>query len=335
MVKRLEFVDLAKGICIMLVVLYHLQFAFNAKIGEVLGYTSIFRMPLYFFLSGLFFKEYDGFLSFVKKKTNNLLVPFFSFYIVFTVFLPNMFVWLGILNEGINSCGWHTIWQFVYPEYFFNNPIWFLLCLFELNIYFYLLVLFVNKKNIFHVQLSLLASSIALGWTGYKLGPIINLPAFLDTALTALPFFCTGYLSRNWLKLNYMRIPKYLLILVSLISLFLLYTFPGKVLYRSNIYEISCIHLYLMGLSGILFILSLSLLLKSIPIINYFGHYSIMILLTHGVLINIIAPIISCFFHNPNCGLITSFIILMLAYLAIIPFMKKYFPYITAQKSLL
>lgn len=67
MTKRIEYIDLAKGICIMLVVLLHV---FGDMSGTVIKIMNLFRMPLYFVLSGLFFKQYEGFYSFLKKKTN-------------------------------------------------------------------------------------------------------------------------------------------------------------------------------------------------------------------------------------------------------------------------
>ena len=52
--QRIIFIDLAKGICITLVVLYHV---FGDLSGDVINMMTLFRMPLYFVLSGLFFKS--------------------------------------------------------------------------------------------------------------------------------------------------------------------------------------------------------------------------------------------------------------------------------------
>ena len=61
--KRIDFVDLTKGICIILVVMAHIDGAF-AKFDES-SMISCFRMPLYFFISGIFFKSYEGFAGFL------------------------------------------------------------------------------------------------------------------------------------------------------------------------------------------------------------------------------------------------------------------------------
>ena len=77
--KRIDFVDLTKGVCIILVVMAHIGGAF-----EKLDYHSMiasFRMPLYFFISGIFFKSYEGLFGFFIRKINNLIIAFLFFYL--------------------------------------------------------------------------------------------------------------------------------------------------------------------------------------------------------------------------------------------------------------
>lgn len=68
--KRIQFIDLAKGVCITLVVLHHCHIE--------TPYLVFVRMPLYFILSGLFFKAYGGFVDFTKGKSIRYL--FHSFF---------------------------------------------------------------------------------------------------------------------------------------------------------------------------------------------------------------------------------------------------------------
>ena len=75
---RIDFIDLAKGFCIIMVVYYHVYTKVYPP-SPIDGAISIFRMPLYFFLSGLFFKTYEGFCGFLKRKINKLLIPFLFF----------------------------------------------------------------------------------------------------------------------------------------------------------------------------------------------------------------------------------------------------------------
>ena len=69
--QRIEFIDLTKGLCISLVVLFHIH-CFETTTETALRF---FRMPLYYFLSGIFFREYAGLLSFSVKKINKLIIP--------------------------------------------------------------------------------------------------------------------------------------------------------------------------------------------------------------------------------------------------------------------
>lgn len=66
----IEFIDLAKGVCIILVVMFH--------VGIDIPHLDIIRMPLYFIISGLFYKPYDSITSFCIKKPNKILIPFSS-----------------------------------------------------------------------------------------------------------------------------------------------------------------------------------------------------------------------------------------------------------------
>ena len=68
--KRIEFIDLAKGICILLIILGHTGVAVDYP-----GLTAL-RTPLYLTLSGLFFKDYGSFKELLKRKTNRVFIPF-------------------------------------------------------------------------------------------------------------------------------------------------------------------------------------------------------------------------------------------------------------------
>lgn len=70
----MHYLDLAKGVCILLVVLFH----FNDFRPIFLLLTQL-RMPLYFFLSGVFFRTYNDSSTFLKKKINNLIIPLIFF----------------------------------------------------------------------------------------------------------------------------------------------------------------------------------------------------------------------------------------------------------------
>lgn len=180
-------------------------------------------MPLYFFLSGLFFKTYEDFKGFAKRKINKLLIPFLFFYTTTSILLPNFTALLGLNFYNKDSIGIQTLWAFIYPEKFGNGPIWFLWCLFVMNIIFYSVYLFSKKYKSFQLQI-LIALSISIGLVGYAFGKYnINLPAFIDSSMTALPFFVCGYVFKHYTKILYPnKYDKYNI-------LFILACFPYKV----------------------------------------------------------------------------------------------------------
>src|SRR5262247_1929309 len=78
--QRIEYIDIARGLGILLVVLAHNDFGYISQYGYQVIYS--FHMPLFFFLSGYFIKTDISFFEFFKKRFHSLLKPF-----LFTIFL--------------------------------------------------------------------------------------------------------------------------------------------------------------------------------------------------------------------------------------------------------
>ena len=77
---RLEYIDIAKGIGLILVVFGHL-FSYNGELSIII---FSFHMPLFFFISGYCFcpHKYNDFESFLVKKVKHLVIPYLIFSIV-------------------------------------------------------------------------------------------------------------------------------------------------------------------------------------------------------------------------------------------------------------
>lgn len=128
--KRIEYIDLMKGFCIIMVVLLHCGF-FTGKLAIINEYLKLFRMPLYFFLSGLFFKTYGGFVPFIIKKTNNLIIPYLFFSLLYIIYFTIS------AHERIDYLSWkYYFFGFIEP---YNYPLWFLRSLFISYILYYVL----------------------------------------------------------------------------------------------------------------------------------------------------------------------------------------------------
>ena len=81
----------------------------------------------------------------------------------------------------------------------------------------------------------------------------------------------------------------------------------------------------------------LAKILKRLPLISYFGRYSIMILVTHIEVFNFYAGVLKHSGLNLPVGYIyvINLVLTMLSYVIIIPFMRKYMPHVTAQKDVI
>ncbi|MGB7415939.1 MAG: acyltransferase family protein, partial [Thermosynechococcaceae cyanobacterium] len=74
--SRSEHIDIAKGIGILIVVLGHNWLTLNQK-GELFNILFSVSMPLFFFLSGIFFNPSRSLLDTTATKIDTLLRPYF------------------------------------------------------------------------------------------------------------------------------------------------------------------------------------------------------------------------------------------------------------------
>ena len=163
--RRIDFVDLTKGVCIILVVMAHVGGAFEQL--DTNSMLSCFRMPLYFFISGVFFKSYEGLFGFILRKINKLIIPFLFFYL--SAFLMKYIVWKiapGVFQLPVS---WNELLVVFHGHDLikFNPSIWFLLALFNCNILFYL-IHFLREK---HLPV-MFAVTILIGCAGFYLGKL-------------------------------------------------------------------------------------------------------------------------------------------------------------------
>ena len=320
---RIEYIDLAKGICITLVVMLHLS-SFAGVEFKAEYYLQTFRMPLYYFLSGCFFKAYGGFWDFVKRKINKLLIPFFFFYFFISCLTPRLvYDWLGIDWEPLEWSQFPT--AFYYGKYPLG-ALWFLYCLFRINIVFYLIYILANKFSHSNWIIIICSAIIgAIGWASRLMG--FTIPFFGYTVFLNLPFFMFGYMlfrQTSLLKPNKYDKFLWLQVLAAIIIV---------VVGRLMLEKISMT--YVCGFAGTYGVLMLSKQLNWLPMFSYFGRYSIMILVTHMLLCKICLEVFKPAGLSPDIVFWISLPIIMLSYYLIIPFMKKYMPHVTAQKDVI
>lgn len=178
---RIQFIDLAKGICILLVLIDHCGIQTGVWINHL-------RMPLYFILSGLFYKDYGSFMELVRKKTNNLIIPFITFYGIGLLYAFSIDV---ICHNDLAS------YAISVPEFLHDGPInnyalWFLLVLFWSNLLFWGISSIIRQEWLRAVIILSLAylSTFVNADTGRSY-------VYIGSVLMNLPFFYTGYILKR------------------------------------------------------------------------------------------------------------------------------------------
>lgn len=76
--KRIEALDIAKGIGIILVIIGHMSSSY------LRDWIYSFHMPLFFIISGICFKteKYPSFLPFLKQRVRTLAIPTLALYFI-------------------------------------------------------------------------------------------------------------------------------------------------------------------------------------------------------------------------------------------------------------
>ena len=322
--SRIEYIDLAKGICIFLVVLDHIAGngyfdGGNYPMNDIFEQT---RMPLYFILSGLFFKDYAGGIrEFLLRKANRILIPYLFFMALYRVSAKAVWLLTGI---GIGD-----VWA----------PLWFLLCLFWMNIVFATLYYIVKRLIPDGIKSEIILGLIVLGIgiAGYLAG---DLPLNIGTALTSLPFLWMGYFLNRRLHFLQLGITRWWSLLTAIVLLAMLhFTYAGDNFFYLNIYNAPLFLIYLSGLLGTLGVLLLSRGIRWLPVISYIGRYSIIVLCTHMAVVKaVIAALCLLPIGWDDADIVPSLIVLALTIVGCMFccwFLSKYLPWFTAQKDLI
>lgn len=278
--KRIEYIDIAKGICIIMLLLQHAHTYY--KEVEILEFYAVsFRVPLFFILSGCFFSMYSGFKEFCVKKINTLLIPFFFFYFLFSVGLPNILHIVGY--DGIrqaSSLGWGSLFNFWTgtAHSYSNNPVWFLISLFWLSILFYVIRHFCLKTR--YPMFLTFGFSLLCGFLGVTLGVYgIHTPMHTDNALTACPYFFLGFWLKNCVNVLNRKVRRLYLIIPIVLCLVVVYVLSPGIDFLGNYFPYDkAIQAYICGVSGSVAIIGISYIIRHNKILCFYGINTLVIL---------------------------------------------------------
>lgn len=328
--KRIDFIDLTKGVCIILVVMTHIGGAFDMLDRNSM--LSCFRMPLYFFISGVFFKSYEGLAGFAIRKINKLIIPFLFFYM--SAFLLKYTVWRIAPGTFHLPVSWRELLLVFQGHELikFNPPIWFLLALFNCNILFYI-VHFLRDKHL----TAMFILTLLIGCTGFYLGKQqIVLPLYMDVAMTALPFYVAGFWIRryNFFLFPNHRFDKFIPVFV-IMALVVMYFTATTLGMRTNNYAGNIFQTYIAAFTGIFMMMLICKKVKRLEVISYLGRYSIITLSIHGPILHFATPVVAHYIQNSWMQALCLLLLTLSICILSTPVLIKVIPQMVAQKDLL
>src|SRR5215207_4334268 len=155
MSKRIGYLDIARGIGILLVVLGHNDFGAISPFFQRVIYS--FHIPLFFFLSGYFINTSAPFSDYFKKRFHSVLKPY-----LFTIFL------IYFTSVSFEKMGFQTaIGRMVKSLYGSVNYIdwgqlWFLPHLFVVSLYAFFFLTVVSRLGDRQVTWGILLGTLAI-----------------------------------------------------------------------------------------------------------------------------------------------------------------------------
>lgn len=234
--NRIEWIDTIKGICIILVIIYHTcglpiigQFLFGGFMGT------------FFILSGYTAKK-EIISSGIKKKSKRLLIPYFFYGIISILFITSNQIIHGNWEYTLKYIG-----GLIYSRYsiiplqserftedsiiLVNSPLWFLTTIFISYIYFY-----------FYINIQQKIFKLLFIFTSFILSVIANeakilLPWGIDISFICFLLLLYGYYySKYRNKFHYSLYKKLYLIIIASSLYYILVTYNGHINLSVRIY---------------------------------------------------------------------------------------------------
>ncbi|WP_342042163.1 acyltransferase family protein [Bacillus sp. OTU2372] len=279
MSKRLDWLDIGKGLGMLLVMLGHADIPTPLK-----TYIYTFHMPLFFFLSGYLYnkEKFPSLKVFFKKRTKSLILPYLSFsFMAYLWFL--LLNYIGLVNYKKNLltpllgsviAERKSIWTV------HTGALWFVACLFCTELLFYFIAKIGRTEKA--IGFFLLVMSVVGCFYNKMVGQ--PLPWNIDVAMISVGFYGAGYLFKKYNKylerFNHLK-ALVLLLIVNLFTGYLNYVLTGERVdfYNSSLGNI--VLFYLSAFSGIGAFVILIKHMKKNKVLQYIGKNSFIYLAFH------------------------------------------------------
>ena len=303
--ERIEYVDIAKGLGMLTIIWGHIVLT-----GITNSFVYAFHIPLFFFMSGMMYnkEKYPYFKDFFVSRIKSLLIPY-SIYSVLT-----WIVWaIFSLVKGGDVDLFAPLLQTIVAQgsggfLVHNVPLWFVTCLFMVEMIYY----FISKlNNIVNLLVCLVCTIVGV----LMMQPNVFfdfrlLPWNLEVAMAAMIFYSVGNLFVSKVThqkfIDFVKTRKGISLLITIVSFALLLLgakFNGHVSMGSTTLGNPWVF-YGAAFCGIVFMLflciatSLSFNDRVLKPILWFGKRSFDAMAIHNPIKGIIVSIISAFISN-------------------------------------
>lgn len=297
---RLQYIDIAKGIGIFLVVLGHVY-----RGNVVQNWLYSFHMPLFFFISGWLYNGNkvfkSGYITFIKKKARRFLVPYM-------VFILMNYIYWAVVEQSYRA--------------FDQGPLWFLPVLLIVECCAILPIEWTNNNrnrtatSLFILMVGLICvGGFQIAYSGI-FGWIVRVYNGIVWYYTG---FCLSRYSKGWIEsLSHHRYGR-----LYVACFFMLNVLSGCSNGRVDMYlnRFNNVFLYIIAASsGIFFCMGIAVLIGKNKALLYLGKYSLVIMCTHEPIKRAVIQVASIVTHvssdalrnNILIGLLFAVIVLLI-----------------------
>ena len=306
MKHRDVYVDVAKGICILLIICIH------TEVFGVIGMRFTFiAVPMFFFMSGFYDRSEKSMIEWMSRIVQRLIRP-----AVIWVIIGNLFMkLLGYVKTGVvepYSFDWFN------PQNG-NGPVWFLIAL----LYSKIITCCMVRSKL--PKLVLFVCSLVIGY----IGATYQMPLLIDEGMAALPLYYTGMLAFPYLgdimKIWWVNIIGIVFFVVFMTTHYYYNVGPGNGLYYPN---------YLFAIMGAILvfipILTFSKILGNVKLLIALGERTLEVMLIHTFICHVTAVSLNRLFDVGSgiwiCSFLVAYIVIVFLSYYVAVYIKKNIP---------
>lgn len=278
---RVEYIDFAKGFAILALILSHTNPG-----GTINTWIFGFHMPIFFIVGGILLAmkneknpmSNDSIPTLLKRRCHNLLLPYTIFCLALTLLYGTMSFFGG---EGFSVKN-NLIRTFTFQGI---DSLWFIPCYFWAEL-ISTIVLSIRRQAVLPILYLALLPGIIIMTIDFS--GVVGFLYYLMKVLVSLSFFVSGILIAKFRLLHRINlwIAFVLLIISSIVTLWSGFSAIGSLEFpKQSLYFFTAL---LMSLSILALFKSVKNNINILSLLKLFGQYSIVVLCTNNLLIEII-----------------------------------------------